>query len=497
MKSSILLGVLVAFRVVSVFFIRTWFVPDEIFQSVEVAHRIVFNSGHLSWEWRYGLRSVLHPYFIAFGYMILKLLSLDTVDTVIYLPRLMHAVVFGISDYFYYQLSKRLLTAVGARFALFSYLTSWFVWYCATRTLSNSLETALMLIALNWYPLHITANGSKSMRSYLPYLLIAFLSIFIRPTAVLIWFPLGLWHLCRCKTPLQLLLYSLFVAFLPLFLLVVVMDSLFYGHITVTLWNFASFNVFEGGSENFGTNPFYWYFSEGLFSVLTVHTFPVILGILLALVKRKVSFMPLLVALFYVLFHSFLAHKEHRFLLPVIPFLCLYSGYFFSSLSRHFSMSKLFLCFTLITVNLSLASYFGLYHQSGPNAVNNFIVANATNLSSKNFTVVQLMPCYSMPYYSYLHGFQVTVHSLDCTPNFYHITGSVDEADRFYENPQSFLLNNQLLANATYVVVFSDMYKTLAPMLENENFKLCGRFFHAHFLTSERQSSHIHVACKS
>lgn len=497
MKASVLLIVLIVFRVVSVFFIRTWFVPDEVFQSVEVAHRAVFGSGHLSWEWEHALRSVLHPYYIAFGFMFLKIFSIDSLPAVIYLPRLMHAVVYGISDYCYYGLAKRLLTPYGARYALFSYLTSWFVWYCGPRTLSNSLETALMLIAFNWYPF-TKGSASLPVEKYFPYLIIGFLSIFIRPSAVLIWMPLGLWHVFRHKAPFSLITFALAAAFLPVFLLTFILDSMFYGRPVITIWNFANFNVFQGGSEHFGTNPFYWYFSEGLFSVLTVHIFTIILGTLLALFKREVSIAPFLLATLYVLFHSFLPHKEHRFLLPVIPLLCLYSGYFFAALSRHFSVSKLFLCFTLITVNLSLASYFGMYHQSGPFTASDFIATDAAAAPSKPFGVLQLMPCYSMPQYAHFHGFHVSIHSLDCSPNLGHLKTYVEESEQFYKNPQLFLSSRSfLLSNATYVVAYQKMYQNLSSLLEAANFTLCGDFFHAHFLTSERQDSHISVGCKA
>ena len=38
-------------RVASVFLVQTNFVPDEYWQSVEVAHESAFGYGHLTWEW--------------------------------------------------------------------------------------------------------------------------------------------------------------------------------------------------------------------------------------------------------------------------------------------------------------------------------------------------------------------------------------------------------------------------------------------------------------
>src|SRR5882762_4658639 len=42
---------------------RTFFQPDEYFQSLEVAHRVVFGYGALTWEWLSPrpIRSILYP----------------------------------------------------------------------------------------------------------------------------------------------------------------------------------------------------------------------------------------------------------------------------------------------------------------------------------------------------------------------------------------------------------------------------------------------------
>lgn len=70
-------------RLFSVWLVQTWFVPDEYWQSLEVAHRLVFGYGYLTWEWTEGIRSYLHPALIACLYYILNLLSLDNVTLLV------------------------------------------------------------------------------------------------------------------------------------------------------------------------------------------------------------------------------------------------------------------------------------------------------------------------------------------------------------------------------------------------------------------------------
>lgn len=79
-------------RIFSVFLVSTWYVPDEYWQSLEIAHNMVFGYGYTTWEWVLGLRSYLHPLLIAFLYKILHLLGLDTVSLLVreYLIKKVH-----------------------------------------------------------------------------------------------------------------------------------------------------------------------------------------------------------------------------------------------------------------------------------------------------------------------------------------------------------------------------------------------------------------------
>lgn len=95
-----------AFRVVNSLLVQTYFNPDEHWQTLEVAHNITFGYpsirsfiqlfldsllwnwhlvlfflsryGHLTWEWKKGIRSYLHPLLFALLYKVMGFLHLDT-----------------------------------------------------------------------------------------------------------------------------------------------------------------------------------------------------------------------------------------------------------------------------------------------------------------------------------------------------------------------------------------------------------------------------------
>ena len=65
-------------RLSSVLMVQTCFVPDEYWQSLEVAHHLSFGYGYLTWEWFEGIRSLIHPLVIALVYKHLENVRLDT-----------------------------------------------------------------------------------------------------------------------------------------------------------------------------------------------------------------------------------------------------------------------------------------------------------------------------------------------------------------------------------------------------------------------------------
>ncbi|KAK4479431.1 hypothetical protein RD792_014945 [Penstemon davidsonii] len=65
-------------RIINSLLVQTYFNPDEHWQALEVAHRITFGYGYLTWEWKKSLRSYLHPVLFAALYKVLAYFNLDT-----------------------------------------------------------------------------------------------------------------------------------------------------------------------------------------------------------------------------------------------------------------------------------------------------------------------------------------------------------------------------------------------------------------------------------
>uniref|UniRef100_A0A0K8U8K4 Mannosyltransferase n=1 Tax=Bactrocera latifrons TaxID=174628 RepID=A0A0K8U8K4_BACLA len=303
---------ILAVRLASVFIVQTFYVPDEYWQSLEVAHKLTFGYGYLTWEWVQGIRSYVYPLLIAGVYKLLALLNLDTVQLLIIVPRILQATLSAYSDYRFFVWSGK------KKWALFLVLVPWFWFYIGSRTLSNTLETSLTMIALSYFPW----SGENTT-----YLWFAAICCFLRPTSAIIWIPLCIYHLRKSRLSASELIFK---HFLVIGLLVgavcVAIDTYWHGRIIITPYEFFKYNILHNIGSFYGSHPWYWYFTVGLPTVLGINTIPFIFGVI-DTVRHKRNY-PVRKQLFIIILLSLVVlstieHKEFRFVASLLP-LCLY-----------------------------------------------------------------------------------------------------------------------------------------------------------------------------
>ena len=73
------------FRIALALLTRSIFQPDEFFQSLEVAHNLVFGYGKLTWEWQpdVAIRSIIYPMLYTPVYWVLRVTNLDTTSLLV------------------------------------------------------------------------------------------------------------------------------------------------------------------------------------------------------------------------------------------------------------------------------------------------------------------------------------------------------------------------------------------------------------------------------
>jgi GPI mannosyltransferase 3 len=86
-------------------------------------------------------------------------------------------------------------------FQLFSQMVNWFMFFCITRTLSNSLETVLTTVGIFYWCLAIATSKKSNVDSSRKLALaIAALACAVRPTSAITWFYVGLMDLFQVRS---------------------------------------------------------------------------------------------------------------------------------------------------------------------------------------------------------------------------------------------------------------------------------------------------------
>jgi hypothetical protein len=280
------------------------FHADEIYQTLEPAHRLVYGYGVIPWEWRTGIRSWILPAFLAGVMRVTGWMGSGSsgyifgVDVFLSIASLT-AVWFG------YLWARRVsgreaaIIAAGASTFFFALV------YFAPKALTEIVATDFLLPGL--YLGVYGEQSSEKKRLFLAGILC------------------GLAASLRIQLIPAVAVAALYFCFprwrqrIPAVLAGLALPVLAFGLVDAFTWSypFQSFilnfrvNVFEGRSLIYGVDPWYWYLPELLY----------LLGPVIVFLWKGGRRSPFLAVMFLVIVgsHSLLGHKELRFIYPAIP----------------------------------------------------------------------------------------------------------------------------------------------------------------------------------
>lgn len=284
--------------------------PDEVMQSLEQAHRLVFGSGLVPWEFRDGARSWLLPGMLAVPMWLGNEVAPGS-GAYRWLAQALIAAITASSAAVGYVWAKRygrwpaLVAAI--------VLCTWFEFvYFGARALGEVVAAALLFAGVFLCSRHESPSTRRAAMAGFC-LGSAFVFRFhLAPALALA----ALWY-CRADVR-QRWLPLLAGASLPLLALGLA-DWIAWSQPFASILNNFRANILEGRSHVYGTSGAGWYVSQlaqqwGLL-------FPVVL--LLAAGGARREPLALLTALAIVLAHSVVAHKEYRFIYPALPLVLL------------------------------------------------------------------------------------------------------------------------------------------------------------------------------
>jgi GPI mannosyltransferase 3 len=289
--------------------------PDEIFQTTEPAHRLVFGSGLVPWEFQLGVRSWLLPGVIAALMELARLLG-DGPDYYLPLIATAFAALAAAPVVCCYLWCRPLFGATGALLAAAAVAVSPELVYFGARTLSEVVAGHLLVVALYVLEPSYRVTSRRRLVAGGALLALVFVTRVQLAPAVAIVALWTNWQLDRRR------LLATLVGATAILAAAGILDTLTLGYPLASLWRYIIYNLYYGVSSTFGVEPWTYYFS-GELGVWGGACATLLLLALLGALR-----MPLLMvlALTIVAIHSGIAHKEYRFIYPAILLVAILAG---------------------------------------------------------------------------------------------------------------------------------------------------------------------------
>jgi phosphatidylinositol glycan class B len=218
---------------------------------------------------------------------------------------------------------------------------------------------------------------------------------------------------------------------------------------------------------------------------------------------------------------SLIAHKEVRFIYPLLPgLLVLTAGpfsKFFSPLLLPKTAAKKILLLTFVAVNATLALYISQVHQRGVIDVLHHLRHKHELNPLSNTTVMFMMPCHSTPWRSHLIFPEIDARALTCEPPLdipiEARSSYMDEADQFYADPVAWMQEHMESTDSPwkrqsnagidihqdkaqwpdYLVFFEQLEPTMKEFLAKTPYRQDWRTFNTHWHDDGRRQGDVVV----
>jgi phosphatidylinositol glycan class B len=305
----------IGLRLIPIVFVPSIVWPDEIFQTSEQAHRLVYGSGLVPWEFQIGMRSWLLPGIIA-ALMELSRVAGDGPDYYIPLLASSFAALAALPVICCFLWGRRLFGLSGGLIAGAVVAVAPELVYLGARTLGETIAGNVLVTAL--YLLEPGYRVTSRRRLFAGGALLGLvfvLRIQLTPALVVV----ALWTMWRGAREHGSALLAGAAAVLAA---AGVLDTLTLGFPLASVWRSFLYNIYFGVSSTFGVESWDFYYRAEL-GVWGVGGAALLL--LAALGMRRMPLL-LVVAVTILAVHSGIRHKEYRFIYPAILLLMVLTG---------------------------------------------------------------------------------------------------------------------------------------------------------------------------
>jgi phosphatidylinositol glycan class B len=305
----------IGLRLVPVVFVPSLNWGDEIFQTIEPAHRLVYGFGLVPWEFQLGMRSWLLPGVIA-GLIELSRLIGD--GPAYYLPAFAAAFALLASAPVacVFLWARRWYGLPGALVGAATVAIAPELVYFGARALSEVVAAHILVIGFYLIePGYPVSSRRRVFAAGTLLGLVCLLRIQLAPAVALV----SIWSAWRHW---RVQFYPLLAGGFAALAFGAILDWATLGYPLASLWRNVLYNLFFGVNADFGTEPWNYYLL-GELAVWFTGGFALVA--IAAVGARRLPAL-LLAAIVIVLVHSCIAHKEYRFIYPAVALLTVLAG---------------------------------------------------------------------------------------------------------------------------------------------------------------------------
>ncbi|NCR43707.1 MAG: mannosyltransferase [Microcystis aeruginosa G13-12] len=303
--------------------------PDEIFQTLEQGHRLAFGNGMIPWDFRDGIRSWLFPGILG-GIMKLTAGFSEGASGYLASIKIFLSLLSLIPVWIGFSIAYESIGLAGA-ILTGSICAIWFEFiYFAPKAFTEVMAaySLLMGVYLGCYG----KNPPSRQRLYWTgffYGLTTYLRFHLLPAIAI-----ALIYQVRQKKFQQL--PPLALGFIGPVLLGGALDAFTWSTPFQSIWKLIWINIFEGKFNSFGVSPWQQYFTW-LALNWSWWLFPILF--FCAIAARRHWILALL-SLVIILSHSFLGHKEYRYIFPALPLIIILAGLGTATLVSRLSLMR-------------------------------------------------------------------------------------------------------------------------------------------------------------
>jgi GPI mannosyltransferase 3 len=323
--------------------------PDEIYQSFEMAHRLVFGNGLIPWEFVQGARNWSMPAVVALLLGTCKGLGLTTPFVYLRVVKVAFAVLGVVTGLGVYRLARSFSATPWAAFAGSAlWLLAGPAIYFGPRAMAENACAAPLV-----WGTALLFEASPSRKQTLWGASLLGLAVLFRLQVVAAVLAIVIALAVKRQWKVLWPALGMLAAW-----------AIFYGGLDAATWHnapnvqaggwfhsvvvYLRFNVLEGRGAHWGTSD-WTYFFHYLWTSMPTITAILGLGVIVSL-GRKQWVLPTVIALFVAL-HLPIGHKELRFMLPALPIACACAAIAFSFEVRAVQLRALSVALVAATIS--------------------------------------------------------------------------------------------------------------------------------------------------